>query len=561
MRVALTVTASGLLFTRPVLADWTPLENLPLGNGGHLLLLSDATIMVQNKTSSNWFRLTPTNGSYIKGGWSNIASMSYARANYASDVLRDGRVFVAGGEQPTNGPQQIHAEVYDPMTNGWFITADEGGFPFKDSESVLLPDGTVLAHPLLPTNVPPINLVYNAAQNAWSLAGTNTGKQDESTWVKLPDDSILTVDKSATTTERYIPALNSWLPDADVTTSLWEQAEMGGGFLLPDGRVFYLGGNGHTAIYTPSPLGGTNTGRWVRGPDIPNGLAASDAPAAMMPNGRILCLVGAPHQAGSLPPTSFYEYDYTGQTMNLDGTVNTNGAFQLVLSPDNTTNVYNSRAGNNHLLDLPDGTVLMASTETPQLYVYAPAKATPLAAGKPTVVDVRWNSNGTLHLSGTLFNGISQGTSFGDDAQEDSNYPLVRYTDSTGNIYYGRTFNWSSTSVMTGSKIVTTEVMVPEALADPSKTFSLLVIANGISSDPVTFREPIWVDFNDSGSPQRGTYGNPFSTLTQGVAANSSGGTIAFKANVQPSVSHETLTISNAVNLIAVGGPATVGQQ
>jgi hypothetical protein len=56
--------------------------------------------------------------------------------------------------------------------------------------------------------------------------------------------------------------------------------EMGPGFVLPNGNAFFLGGSGHTALYTPS--GDTNFGKWVVGPDIPNGLTAADAPAAMM---------------------------------------------------------------------------------------------------------------------------------------------------------------------------------------------------------------------------------------------------------------------------------------
>jgi hypothetical protein len=526
-----------------------------------MLLLSDATVMVQSGTSSNWFRLTPTNGSYIQGGWSNIASMSYERANYASVVLQDGRVFVAGGEQPTNGPQQIHAEVYDPRTNGWFVTADEGGVTFKDSESVILPDGTVLVHPLLPTNAPLTDFIFNATQNVWTIAGTNIGRQGEATWVKLPDDSILTIDKEASTSERYIPALNMWIPEGVVPTSLWEQAEIGAGFLLPDGRAVFLGGNGHTALYTPSSLGGTNAGNWARGPDIPNGLAASDAPAAMMVNGRILCLVGVPHQAGSLAPTLFYEYDYTGRTTNTDGTVNTNGAFQVVFSPGNTTNAYPSRAGNNYLLDLPDGTVLLGSREDPtgQFYVYRPGPS-PLPSGKPTIDSVSWKANGSLHLSGTLFNGISQGTSYGDDAQQDSNYPLVRFTDGSGNVTYGTTYNWSSTGVQTGGRIVTTESTVPSTVFDGPGTYSLQVVANGISSDPVTFYGPVWVDFNFTGIFQFGTYSFPFMALSNGVPAVASGGTIAFKANVQPSISPETMTISKPMTLISVGGPATIGQ-
>ena len=62
--------------------------------------------------------------------------------------------------------------------------------------------------------------------------------------------------------------------------------------------------------------------------------------------------------------------------------------------------------------------------------------------------------DGSFHLTGTLLNGISQGAAYGDDAQMDSNYPLVRAADGTGNVYYLRTFNWSSTGVQTGNTVV-----------------------------------------------------------------------------------------------------------
>src|ERR1035437_2769653 len=65
-----------------------------------------------------------------------------------------------------------------------------------------------------------------------------------------------------------------------------------------------------------------------------------------------------------------------------------------------------------------------------------------------------------------------------------SNYPLVRFTDGSGNVYYGRTFNWSSTGVMTGTNIVSTEFTLPAGL--PAGSY-LEVVANGIASDSVAF--------------------------------------------------------------------------
>jgi hypothetical protein len=154
-----------------------------------------------------------------------------------------------------------------------------------------------------------------------------------------------------------------------------------------------------------------------------------------------------------------------------------------------------------------------------------------------------------------LFNGITQGAAYGDDAQMDSNYPLVRFT-SGSNVYYGRTYNWSSTSVQTGGQVVSTDVSLPGTAFTYPGTYSLQVVANGNASGAVTFYSPVWVDFNYSGSPfQLGWYPYPYNTLAGGVSAVTSGGTIAIKA----SNSHETMTISKPMTIISVYGPSTVG--
>jgi len=89
---------------------------------------------------------------------------------------------------------------------------------------------------------------------------------------------------------------------------------------------------------------------------------------------------------------------------------------------------------------------------------------------------------------GTLLNGISEGAAYGDDWQMNSNYPIVRLTDAAGNVRYARTYNWSSTSVMTGNTPETTEFRLPPGLA--AGTYSLVVVANGNSSVPVSFYTP-----------------------------------------------------------------------
>lgn len=546
--MALVLFASG---RAKAVGSWTGVINPPGSQGIQMtMLLSDGTVMAQDyATQINWYRLTPNGqGSYANGSWAALAPMHYSRQFYGSAVLRDGRVFIAGDENDGNGGT---AEIYDPVANSWTVLPT-AGVGFADCDSVTLPDGRVLVSPVGWDPHPAfICTIYDPTANSWSFPGSSLAYQNECSWVKMPDGSILTIDDNARTSERFIPSLNQWINDAIVPVDTFSNGETGAGLLLPDGRAFFLGGTGHTVLYTPSSLGGTNEGSWAQGPDIPAGRVTSDAPAAMMPNGKILCAVGPYSQDGGSPaPTWFYEYDYT------DHTAGPNGTFTATSCPGNSTigSSINVSANNFVLLDLPNGNIL-CSTFGGQLYVYTP-DSSPVASGKPTISSVSWNTGGSLHLTGNLFNGISEGGAFGDEQQAHSDYPIVRFTDGSGNVYYGRTYNWSSTGVQTGGQIMTTECTVPAAVFDFPGTFSIQVVANGIASDPVSFFGPVWVDFSYSGFPfQLGWYSYPFNSLAGGVGSVASGGTIIIKSGI----SHETMTISKPMTITSVYGPSTIG--
>jgi hypothetical protein len=217
------------------------------------------------------------------------------------------------------------------------------------------------------------------------------------------------------------------------------------------------------------------------------------------------------------------------------------------------------------MLALPDGNVLVSDGSS-TLHIYIPDTG-PVSSGKPTISTITANADGSYHLSGTKLNGISQGSTVGDDAQSDGNYPLVRLTDSGGQVLYGRTFNWSSTSVMTGNTAVTTEFTLPAADLNGGGggpgIYYLQVVVNGISSDAVQIGGPIWVDFSYSGV-ELGTFAAPYRTLHAALNAAVSlpvtGRTIHIKG---PGSSLETFTaspISTPVTIISIGGTATVGQ-
>ena len=452
---------------------WTPLVSSPPAGVNNCVLLSDGTVLGMNGDGV-CVKLSPdTHGSYINGAWTTLAAMNKSRLFFSSQLLTNGNLWVAGGEDGAGGRS---AELYNTLSNVWtLIPTPSFGYPdFSDSISEILPNGNPLVAPVSESGG---CLIYNVAANTWQTAAScNGGSQDESHWVKLPSDNILTVDAFSQKSEHYVPLLNEWVNDGGLPAPLFDSTlgEIGTGHLLPNGKIFYLGSTTNTAIYTPG-TSVTSAGSWIAGPTMVFGtnlLGQSDAPAATLVNGNILCCLGP--SATYNGPCSFFEYDYT---MN---------SFTQVSAPGGGATYNSSAPFGTSMLDLPDGTVLfIGGQNSTSLYVYTP-DGVPLAAGQPVINSITEKADGSYHLTGTGLTGISEGAAYGDDEQMNSNYPLVRMTNSvTGNVYYARTYNWSSTGVQTGSRVITTEFSVPQNL--PAGTYSLVAVANGNPSVPQIF--------------------------------------------------------------------------
>ena len=71
-----------------------------------MIQATDGSILVQAYDGQSWMKLTPdAKGSFINGTWSTLASEPVARLYFASQILTDGRLFVAGGEY--SGPALV----------------------------------------------------------------------------------------------------------------------------------------------------------------------------------------------------------------------------------------------------------------------------------------------------------------------------------------------------------------------------------------------------------------------------------------------------------------------
>ena len=442
---------------------WTALSHTAPGSVGTMLLLQNGTVMTTlngGGAGSDWGLLTPSaTGSYAAGTWTKLANASYTRLYDASQVLPDGRVFVAGGEY---GSGAATGETYNPLTNTWSTLPSQSYGSFIDANSIMLPNGNVLIAPVAP-NPSGYTTIFHPSTNTWSQGPKlyRGGSADECSWVKLADDSVIMTDGNGTS-ERYIPSTNQWINDGAVPVSLFDGlGEEGAGIRLSDGRAFFIGATGHTAIYTPT--GTTAPGSWVAGPNVPNTLGTDDAPLAMLPDGTVLCCAGPSGTYGG--PTTFFIYDPVANAFNA-----VSGAPSIGGAP------FVSR-----MLDLPNGQVLYTSGGS-QLYVYSPGTS-PLAIAQPSITSIINNPDGSLTLTGTGLNGIDAGAAYGDDAQMDSNYPIISLTSGT-NVYYARSYNWSSTSIATGSLAETVNFTLP--LGIPPGTYSVATSANGVSSAPVS---------------------------------------------------------------------------
>ena len=491
---------------------WTALPTAPAALGNPLLL-TDGTVIASRVDAPEWYKLTPDiDGSYSTGTWSKIASLpvidgvQYAPLYHSSEVLPDGRVIIMGGEyNGGNSPVWTNmGAIYDPIANAWTPVETPPGWSYfpngtgviGDSESVVLADGTFMqaACCLLPDG----DVLLDPASLTWNNTGAprlGNFYQDEQGYNLLPNGRVLTIDiwtdfdfntltasGNATNAEQYEPHSGLWMSAGNTPVPLADpyecgNFEIGPAVVRPDGTLVAFGGNTGCAATPikadPTAIYDTNSGTWTAGPNVPavcgksgkRNCSLPDAPASILPNGNILFAASAGY-GGS--PTHFFEF-------TADNTIE-----QVA---DDLYNSERSGAYYYNFLALPNGQIL--STDFSKIAeVYTPAGSpNPAWAPKITSYPASVNPGGYYEIGGTQFNGLSQGADYGDDAQMATNYPLVRITNNTtGHVFYARTANHSTMSIMPGTHGSTTFTVPATIETGPSV---LVVVANGIASPGV----------------------------------------------------------------------------
>ena len=407
-----------------------------------MMLLTDGTVMAQEAGVTNvWYRLTPnSSGSYSSGTWSttSIANMGTQRLYFASNVLANGNVFVMGGEYSgSSGSENDNntGQIYNTATNTW---TNVGTFPnsaFGDDPSTLLTSGNLLTGYI----GGPQTYIYNVSTNSFSATTGNkpdNDQSDEEGFVKLPNNDVLDYEVFYNTGSTpghaalYNPTTNTWTNTGTVPVALSSSAagyELGPSGLLPNGDVFQVGGNDNTGLYNPT----TNT--WTAGPSIPGGLESDDAPGVLLPNGQFIFTADTQLYKS---PTHVFDYNYTNNTITDITPTTGNGDPSNLVSQLAGTPSYVDR-----FLMLPNGQALFTASDG-TLYVYTGTGAVS-SSSTPAITGVTSNGSNSYTLSGTALNGASQGATYGDDAEMDTNYPIVSLTNGT-TVTYGRSTGWNS---------------------------------------------------------------------------------------------------------------------
>jgi len=249
--------------------------------------------------------------------------------------------------------------------------------------------------------------------------------------------------------------------------------------VMPGGNTFVVGAGTSSEIApvacttkTPAPTARYDyaAGKWVNGPAIPTigGLQydSADGPASILPDGNVLfdvspCVYNA--------PIAFFQYKASSNTLS---------------AVPNVPNAANDSTYYTRLLALPNGQVLFNDGSS-QMLVYT-AGGTPNPAWAPSITSISTATltpGQTASLSGTQLAGLSQGAAYGDDVQDNTNFPLVQITNSkSGVVSYARTSNWTSVSIAPG---VASSTHFTVSKTTPTGASTLVVIANGIASAPV----------------------------------------------------------------------------
>jgi len=236
----------------------------------------------------------------VTGRFSDAGYVDPATARDKATLLADGRILLLSG---LGGLRE--AAIYDPLFQDTF-PAQNTTISDAKSSAILLSDGHVLIVNSTPT--PEIFEPERSFLQPFESVGGLAQYGNEGTFTRLQDGSVLVTggfqlgsNTPVQTTQRFIPALNKFVPDSPLPTPMVSH----GSVLLADGRVLVAGGDdapwvptSKCYIYDPAQ------GSWTLAP--PLGTPRTKPILTRLLDGRVL-VAGGGNAQGRIRTLEIYD--------------------------------------------------------------------------------------------------------------------------------------------------------------------------------------------------------------------------------------------------------------
>ena len=172
---------------------------------------------------------------------------------HAATLLADGRVLVVGGishrHDEVTGRQRmvaVGAEIYDPVTRSWSLTAPMNVPRSQGVHATRLLDGRVLVlgGEWLTRHLEPTNEIFDPATGTWTRAANLATPRSGFTATALANGEVLLTGGVArgidavAVAEIYNPESDTWRTTGRLREARWGHTAK----LLPDGKVLVVGG-------------------------------------------------------------------------------------------------------------------------------------------------------------------------------------------------------------------------------------------------------------------------------------------------------------------------------
>ena len=260
------------------------------------------------------------------------------------------------------------------------------------------------------------------------------------------------------------------------------------GAILPDGHVIFAADAGASAF--------TSSGNITAGSPVITGIPSTailqvywSVSGPGIPGGAYIVSVDSHRQVTISSPATATT---SGDAISWGGTFsNPTELFKFDPSTNTITQITQNLPDGNlpyegsyptRMLVLPTGQLLFSDSSS-QLWVLS-SSGPPNRTLRPHVTSINYWGGGHFRLRGTQLDGQSAGAAYGDDDQMDSNYPIIRMVNSSGNVFYARTSNWSKVAVGDGAGNEHVDFDLNPGVTPG--TYSLIVSGAGISSFPVS---------------------------------------------------------------------------